>query len=341
MRVGAWIGGSLAAIAALSAVAQVPCIASPREYGAAVRDRAVAIAQGISRNRTAFQQERRDLNGRFGQMPKPAIELFGLRNGQPIGEIAEVAQQTGIPPELLNAAMVQEGLDAVMTLLGPNDPIDGFGALGVDGFATDMAMLKRQGFLRPDFDGITMPGSTGFADETGQQNADPKKNIYWVNEAGQRYRSFDFKNLRAAAEAMSAYLRYKQSLFLRDARALGLDTANMDPLVLAGWTYLYYNAGEGLGRRILQSRSGRIPAYNARQGAAVRNANRVMAAIVQYRNRDLYPDPSTVGPCARNTTPPQVGVNVTRGAGTVASPGPAAAGTAQPAGTAIPAGMAQ
>lgn len=324
---------------ALGALAQVPCIATPAEYAAAVRERAVAIAQGISRDRAAFQRERRTLNGRFGQMPKPSLELFGLRGGQPIGEVAEVAQRTGIPPELLNAAMVQEGLDAVMTMLGPNDPIDGFGALGVDGFATDMEMLKRQGFLRRDYDGITMPGSTGFADETGQQNADPAKNIYWVNEAGQRYRSFDFKNLRAAAEAMSAYLRYKQSLFLRDARALGIDTANMDPLTLAGWTYLYYNAGEGLGRRILQSRSGRIPAFTARQGAAIRNANRVMAAIVQYRNRNLYPDPSTVGSCAgRQPGAPNAGANVGRGA---ATNGAAAAGTPQPAGTAIPAGWSQ
>lgn len=296
-----WLPGAAVVLAATAALAQViPCLPSAAEYKKAVIERALAIGKQIYGDRKGFQAERTALEKTFGQKPKPTIEMLGSQKGRAMSAILDAARRTGIDPELLTAAMAQEGLDGVLLNYGPDQAIDGFGALGVDGFATDMAMLKRGGFLRQDFDGINL--TPGWADSKGAGNEDASKNNYWVNEAGQIYRAFEFKNLDAAAEGMAAYLKLKQSYFFRDAKKLGIDVTKMTALQISAWTYLYYNAGEGAGLKLLRraAPSGLIQKYTSRHHHGLRNANRVMAAISQYQSRNLFPDPASLVSCPQN-----------------------------------------
>ncbi len=297
-------------VSAIAFAQAIPCLPSAAEYRRAVLDRAKAISGDIAKDRKAFVAERGAIEKIFGQKPKPTLEILGNGNGKYVGPILDAARRAGIDPEFLTAAMVQEGLDGIILNYQPDSPIDGFGALGVDGFATDMAMLKKKGFLRKDFDGVTLT-NTGWVDAKGNSGTE-----YWRNEAGQVYRAFEFKNLEAAAEGMAAYLKYKQSLFLRDAAKLGVAVASMTPMELAGWAYLYYNAGEGTGYKVLSrlaaKNAGKIPKYGKGQGAAVQFANRVMASIQQYRNRNLFPDPASLIKCPE----PAAGSNVARNAQT-------------------------
>jgi hypothetical protein len=304
-----WLPAAGVTLAATVAFAQViPCLPSAAVYKKAVIDRAVAIGKQIYGDRKGFQAERSALEKIYGQKPKPTIEMLGTQNGRAIGAILDAARRTGVDPEMLTAAMAQEGLDTVLLALAPDQAIDGFSALGVDGFATDMAMLKRGGFLRQDYDGIR--DTQGMYDASGKVNPDGAKNKYWVNEAGHVYRAFEFKDLDAAAEGMAAYLKLKQSLFFKDAKNLGLDVKKMPPTLVSAWTYVYYNAGEGTGQKLLRrsAPTGVIHKYTNHHHHGLRNANRVMAAMTQYQNHNLFPDPASLVSCPQGSS----GLNASR-----------------------------
>ena len=161
---------------------------------------------------------------RFSAQPQMFLGL--LREPATVEPIAAAAGRGGVDPAYLAAAAYQEGYYLYADALSKGDAPPTFtsqGPMGLDSFGDLEPALKRAGYLAADFSGATRGAGT------------------WLNEAGHRFPTVEFKSPEAALEAMAALLRYKRAQFERDAKSLGLDPASLSPADRELWTYVYYN----------------------------------------------------------------------------------------------------
>lgn len=154
------------------------------------------------------------------------------------------AGQTAIRPSYLYTIAIGEGLlyylDASnrFTHVDTSQPVSGFGEIGVDTFATAAEGLKRSGLLPAWF----------------QEGRDYTVQVQ-TNEKGETVRSADFPDLKRGLIALRAMLADSRAHFLSDAKtALGpVAASRLTQDQVDYFTYVYFNAGAGFGKRHLQS----------------------------------------------------------------------------------------
>lgn len=152
--------------------------------------------------------------------------------------------QTAIRPSFLYTIAIGEGLlyylDANnrFTHVDTSQPVSGFVELGVDTFATSAAGLKKSGLLPAWFkEGV---------DYTVTES---------VNEKNENVKSADFPDLRRGLIALRAMLGDSRARFLSDAKTvLGpAKAAKLTQDQIDYFTYVYFNAGAGFGKKHLVS----------------------------------------------------------------------------------------
>ncbi len=152
--------------------------------------------------------------------------------------------QSAIRPSYLYTVAIGEGLlfylDASnrFTRVDTTMPVDGFNHLGVDTFGTQADALKRKGLLPADF----LEGRDYHLTEA-------------VNERNERVVTANFPDLPRGLVALRAMLASCHATFLADAlRVLGPAAASrLTQDQVDYFTYVYFNAGPGFGKRHLQS----------------------------------------------------------------------------------------
>ncbi len=146
-----------------------------------------------------------------------------------------VAKSNQLSPSFLYTIACGEGFGLLVDLLykgstvNVNNPVSGFGALGLDHFSSDFNRVKK--YLPSDFN---------------------KDDEFWVikdiNEKGEVVFSADFKNVESGILGLSATLKHREMLFLAHGRLLKdsegnpLKAPDEDQKVF--WTYVYFQ-GEG------------------------------------------------------------------------------------------------
>ena len=165
--------------------------------------------------------------------------------------------QTAIRPSFLYTIAIGEGLlyylDASnrFTHVDTSQPISGFGELGTDTFATAAEGLKRSGLLPAWF----------------QEGRDYTLDTQ-TNEKGEAVRSANFPDLKRGLIALRAMLADSRQHFLNDAKTVLGPTkaAHLTQDQVDYFTYVYFNAGAGFGKRHLQSQG--LAAVKKWEGAA-------------------------------------------------------------------------
>ena len=150
-----------------------------------------------------------------------------------------------IHPAFLYAIAIGEGLNAYLdeqsTPLAVNVSarVSGFGQLGVDTFGSEVARLKARRLLPADFN----EGPHYVVSEE-------------LNERSERVTSAEFSDLKTGLVALRAMLADMQLRFLDDVEST-LGPAAKEKLTrdhVDYFTYLYFNAGPGFGRRQVRER---------------------------------------------------------------------------------------
>ena len=202
--------------------------------------------------------------------------------------------QTSIRPSYLYTVAIGEGLPSYLdanstySAVDTSKPVSGFSDLGTDTFATAAADLKRRGFLPEWF----------------QEGRDYTVTSH-VNEKGENVQSADFPDLKRGLIALRAMLADCRSRFQRDARAvLGASAASrLTQDQLDYYTYVYFNAGAGFGRKHLQANGlgavakwdapppadNRIARYNAIQRLSTQ---KLMDSLGLFPARSTMPAPT-------------------------------------------------
>jgi len=147
-------------------------------------------------------------------------------------DILDASKEMKINPYLIYSSMEQEGL--VLYLM--NSPyksdsiVDTYSKLGIDAIISDLPEIRRNGYLEDfSYEGI------------GKR----------TNEKGLVVEAANIK-LKDAARAVAAELKVRQENYLiPDLRRRGIDPTSLTQEELDWWTYTYYNAGQGTGRRLL------------------------------------------------------------------------------------------
>ena len=164
-----------------------------------------------------------------------------------------------VPPDTLAAAAFKEGLNDWVELQYYNNPkakIDGFTSLGLWDFVTDIDKLKREGFLREDF------------------------NDYRIKDS-----HVTFNDLTPALEAFGAELAWRRAIFLKDAKDKGYDLNSISEEQMNYWTYIYFNCGTNCGKTRL-NRGIEIP--NRSSHRAHLNSKKVIATIDLFQKAELF-----------------------------------------------------
>lgn len=147
----------------------------------------------------------------------------------PVSFIIAAASNEG---QLLDVASSQKELEQW------NQPVSGFWSLGLDCFASDYADIKHAGLLPPKF----------------EEQYDPQ---LAMNDVGSIVNSANFRSKGVALNAFVAELAFRQMLCRKHLMQQGIQLAGLskedhDDVILF-LTYIYYNAGPTIGRKIVQS----------------------------------------------------------------------------------------
>ncbi len=230
--------------------------------------RAAAALAGLARRRERGEHRARDSRGHGrSDVDSPFVPVHRRdRRGA---------------PSYLDANSTYSAVDT-------SKPVSGFSDLGTDTFATAAADLKRRGFLPEWF----------------QEGRDYTVTSH-VNEKGENVQSADFPDLKRGLIALRAMLADCRSRFQRDARAvLGASAASrLTQDQLDSYTYVYFNAGAGFGRKHLQANGlgavakwdapppadNRIARYNAIQRLSTQ---KLMDSLGWFPARSTMPAPT-------------------------------------------------
>jgi hypothetical protein len=164
---------------------------------------------------------------------KPFYVDHLLANDSIIDALLEASDASNIGPEALWASIMHEGFDKWVAEQGPGmiTGVSGFHHLGLDHFVERAPDLIRRGFLPKGF----------------EQNYMPRKR---TNEKGEEVRAPEFLSIFAAFRAKAADMAARVDTLKRDAERLGV---NLSKDGEEFFTHVYYNMGEGGGRRMLSS----------------------------------------------------------------------------------------
>ncbi|WP_164000175.1 hypothetical protein [Pyxidicoccus caerfyrddinensis] len=163
---------------------------------------------------------------------------------QSVHELIQDVSHAEIPPAFVYSAAANEGLvdqyirpqvpgagvrlnAAQLSGIRVDLPVDGFMALGIDTFFTELGYTHQplRSFFPAGFDVTQMV------------------EITYTNEKGETVRSARAPNLRMGLQAQVAMLRRRRALFLEDQTSLGFAAPLPDELVY--FAYIYYNVGPG------------------------------------------------------------------------------------------------
>jgi hypothetical protein len=187
------------------------------------------------------------IQGRWGVRPHRWLAYVAGPKNTGLAQSLVVASQPkhGINPAFLYTVAIGEGFGSYLDLgaFGEFDQrdlgreVNGYAYLGTDTFSQRVAGLKKRGFLRADFD---------FGRDFQPFDVE--------NELGQTVQSATFTNADLGLEALGAMLADMRARFVADVRALNGDAAarSLTDDQLAYFTYLYFNAGPGFGKKELQ-----------------------------------------------------------------------------------------
>jgi hypothetical protein len=115
-----------------------------------------------------------------------------------------------------------------------NNPVDGFGSLGLDHFGSDFNRTKKY-----------LPKDYNEGDEFTKDSA--------VNEHGNDVQTALFKNVKSGIQALSGTLALRKQIFLNHSRLFGYikSFGNPNNEQLAFWLYVYFQ-GEGRAKKYLE-----------------------------------------------------------------------------------------
>lgn len=113
-------------------------------------------------------------------------------------------------------------------------PISGFGFLGIDTF------MQRKGELTP-----------WMSDDLKTWSNDPAHAEGATNERGQAVKSMQVRDVAQGVEANGVMFADARQHFATDCAARGIDTRTLPPEAWFFWTTVYYNSGEGTGKKLL------------------------------------------------------------------------------------------
>lgn len=155
------------------------------------------------------------------------------RGLSPSGFVSAIMQESMI--NILQSAdlICEQGYDpAFDDLSTSSDGID-------DGLAIQ-ENLKKQGYLRKDYDGLSPVYS------------EDKKILKVKNESGDEYTLGRFKDLNAYTEFFAARYQWAHDQFMVSAKNLNIKLTN-DIALISGWSYVFYNAGTKGGQNLLKT----------------------------------------------------------------------------------------
>lgn len=136
---------------------------------------------------------------------------------------------TVTPEEIFTTFMAEGG---VLNMRSNDRSFNGFGALGIDTYGSDLENFNLRSLSLP---------------ELLQLNTS-----YYTNEKGERYKTFNYLNLKQAVHAVAAMYAFKKLYLTRHLTSMGKDIARLSPSEQFFWTTIYFNAGQGAGRKLLQ-----------------------------------------------------------------------------------------
>ncbi|MCB0271402.1 MAG: hypothetical protein KDD46_00150 [Bdellovibrionales bacterium] len=208
----------------------------------------------------------------------------------PSGFVASIMQESMINILLCADAICEYGYDPLFDDLSTSSD-------GMDDGIFIQDKLKREGYLRQDY--------TGLQPELTQDGSPIKVR----NEANDEYVLGAFESLDAYTEFFAARYQYSHDKFVEAAKALHIQLPNDNPLI-AAWSYIFYNAGSGGGKRLLQNNGinvlkgdGKnifdVDTKNTSSRNAFKNAKRVYALATLLEIADILPavnphDPKTI-----------------------------------------------
>lgn len=237
-----------------------------------------------------------ELEKEWGQRPMRSIGYLPKMGGEVAKAIFTGSANTGVSPTLLSVAMFQEGFNLFLEK-HPNAedprnlPVDGFDDVGADAFLDRMPELKRRGYLPKGWNGATPKSVLGCVDDACNQAG---FTAVWRNERGEKFHAYDFNSMRDAATGMAAMLAFERDRMLADAKRLHVDVAKMPQAERDAWTYVYYNAGDAVGRKLLKRTGGKLPRKPAKGKAGEINSNpfynaqRVAASIAMHQRLGVF-----------------------------------------------------
>jgi hypothetical protein len=189
----------------------------------------------------------KDLTARYGVAPKRWLGYVDdVREVQVAKAFRDAALPAkGITPAFLYTIAIGEGAGFFLDFATQGDhvaleqPVSGFQYLGCDTFGSRVADLKRKGLVPADFQ-----EGRDYTLATAQ------------NELGQSVTSADFTSFPKGLTALAALLADMRGRFLSDAKSvLGPQkAAKLTEEQINFFTYFYFNAGEGAGKRLLVSK---------------------------------------------------------------------------------------
>lgn len=145
----------------------------------------------------------------------------------------QLPADTYLPDPFLFAALNNEGrLFADYSDFGKIYDLNGYANAGLDWFTREFRDLRRMRYLPASFKNRFYPSSR-------------------TNELGELVPTADFYDAASLFMAFTAVIAKRQLEFKRHCRQLGIDVTTLDPEALLFYAYLYYNAGQGFGRRLV------------------------------------------------------------------------------------------
>jgi hypothetical protein len=230
------------------AVALAPAQAQATASAAGAAPEATAAA--ITTQVAGDDKLRAALTKKYGQRPKKYDGLFDGKDGpneQPfvdalgpvVAQLNAVAEARGETYRFTAAEIatnfITEG--GYLLLTDPNPaqgPLSGFGYLGIDTF------MQRQPELTP-----------WMSQDLKDWSADPAHAEPAVNELGESVQALNVRDLPMGVEANAVMFAAARERFSTDARAAKVPAAKLTEEAWFFWTTVYYNAGEGTGKKML------------------------------------------------------------------------------------------
>jgi len=211
-------------------------------------DRAAEVVEKVkNRDRQAAEACKKAAQKKYGVRPRNYFGYMGSPKETAVVKSVLNASNRQISPELLYTIAIGEGLndyfhDGGKKARKGEARVSGFDHIGLDDFGSDVDTLKKEGFLRNDFD----PG-----DEYAVKTVTlPPGEV----GAGTKKRSATFRDLPSAMEALGADLAWRRNKFSVDAEeVLGeVQAKKLTDQELDYWTYIYFNAGLDKGKKRLE-----------------------------------------------------------------------------------------